>query len=94
MNCIFDGRKSEEGNLSENGGKSEVEESADGAGDDRSGDRREGEEAGEGAEEEDEAGVPRHVEQVRRPRDPACKLQSSNFLTTIWRCNKKLIYPP
>ena len=74
MNCIFDERKSEEGNLSENGGESEVEESADGAGDDRSGDRREGEEAGEGAEEEDEAGRAGHVEQVRRPRDSAGEL--------------------
>ena len=67
MNCIFGGRKSEHGNLSENGGKSEVEEAADGARDDRSGDRREGKEAGEGAEEEDEAGRAGHVEQVRRP---------------------------
>ena len=74
MNCIFGERKSEEGNLSENGGKSEVEESADGARDDRSGDRREGEEAGEGAEEEDEAGRAGHVEQVRRPRDSAGEL--------------------
>ena len=69
MNCIFERR-----NLSENGGKSEVEESADGARDDRSGDRREGEEAGEGAEEEDEAGRAGHVEQVRRPRDSAGEL--------------------
>ena len=67
-------KKSEEGNLSENGGESEVEESAGGAGDDRSGDRREGKEAGEGAEEEDEAGRAGHVEQVRRPRDSAGKL--------------------
>ena len=67
-------KKSEECNLSENGGESEVEESADGARDDRPGDRREGKEAGEGAEEEDEAGRAGHVEQVRRPRDSAGKL--------------------
>ena len=62
-------------NLSQNGGKSKVEEASNGRGDDGAGDGGKGEEASEGAEEEDEAGVPRHVEQVRCPRDPACKLQ-------------------
>ena len=60
--------------LCQNGGKSKVEEPPDGGSNDGSSNGGEGEEAGEGAEEEDEAGTAGHVEQVRRPGDPTCKL--------------------